>query len=352
MSDRIMSLKQNVNGSFGNEIPLGATADNIDVTTSTGVESLQSCLGTLTGGGGSVQTRLSNVETKLSGIESGANKTVVDSSLSSSSTNPVQNKVIQSALNGYLPLSGGTLNGELKLSASGIKEITKNFGYLLGIESFDDGGAVKVAQPSYVTVGNATKANGHTVYSDVPSGAKFTDTNTTYSAGSGIGLSGTSFYNSGVRSISTGGSNGTISVNTNGSSSNVSVKGLTNAAYQSNYIVGMSLGTEWNWIKFTNKTAICFRRKYVNGMQTSAWGNIYTTGTNSIGQVAYPFTFASAPCEVVSLCTGSGTYSGWAIMSQTTNSTTKTASYEIARAGLVTSWVDANISYFVFGVYA
>lgn len=37
---------------------------------------------------------------KLDGIDDGANKTVVDSSLSSSSTNPVQNKVVNNALNG------------------------------------------------------------------------------------------------------------------------------------------------------------------------------------------------------------------------------------------------------------
>lgn len=38
--------------------------------------------------------------TKLNGVASGANKTTVDSSLSSSSTNPVQNKVVNSALAG------------------------------------------------------------------------------------------------------------------------------------------------------------------------------------------------------------------------------------------------------------
>lgn len=39
-------------------------------------------------------------KSKLEGIATEANKTVVDSSLSSSSTNPVQNKIINSALNG------------------------------------------------------------------------------------------------------------------------------------------------------------------------------------------------------------------------------------------------------------
>ena len=58
-----------------------------------------------------------------------------------------------------------------------------------------------------------------------------TNTNTTYSAGTGISLSGTTFSNSGVRSIATGTSNGTISVNTNGTTANVAVKGLGSAAY-------------------------------------------------------------------------------------------------------------------------
>ena len=58
-------------------------------------------------------------KTKLNGIATGANKTTVDSSLSSSSTNPVQNKVINSALNGKLSTSGGTMTGAL--TTKGIK---------------------------------------------------------------------------------------------------------------------------------------------------------------------------------------------------------------------------------------
>ena len=53
----------------------------------------------------------------------------------------------------------------------------------------------------------------------------------TYSAGAGLSLSGTTFSNSGVRSIATGSSNGTISVNTNGTNADVAVKGLGSAAY-------------------------------------------------------------------------------------------------------------------------
>lgn len=46
-------------------------------------------------------------KTKLSGIEEGANKTTVDSALSSTSTNPVQNKVINSSLSGKVDKVNG-----------------------------------------------------------------------------------------------------------------------------------------------------------------------------------------------------------------------------------------------------
>ena len=57
------------------------------------------------------------------------------------------------------------------------------------------------------------------------------DKGTTYTAGSGISISGTTINNSGVRSITTGSTNGTISVNMNGTASDVAVKGLGSAAY-------------------------------------------------------------------------------------------------------------------------
>lgn len=58
-------------------------------------------------------------KTKLNGIATGANKTTVDSALSSTSTNPVQNKVVNSELGKKLSLSGGTMTGAL--TTKGIK---------------------------------------------------------------------------------------------------------------------------------------------------------------------------------------------------------------------------------------
>lgn len=58
-------------------------------------------------------------KTKLDGIEAEANKTIVDSALSSDSTNPVQNKVVNTALGKKLSRSGGTMTGAL--TTKGIK---------------------------------------------------------------------------------------------------------------------------------------------------------------------------------------------------------------------------------------
>ena len=82
------------------------------------------------------------------------------------------------------------------------------------------------------------------------------NTNTTYSAGNGISLSGTIFSNSGVRSIATGGTNGTISVNTNGTTTNVAVKGLGSAAYTaSTAYASSSHNHNSTYVKKTDVTA-------------------------------------------------------------------------------------------------
>lgn len=59
--------------------------------------------------------------TKLNGIAAGANKTTVDSALSSTSTNPVQNKAVNTALSGKISTSArGAKNGVASLDANGL----------------------------------------------------------------------------------------------------------------------------------------------------------------------------------------------------------------------------------------
>lgn len=75
--------------------------------------------------------------------------------------------------------------------------------------------------------------SGHTITPEVTTFTMPSDNNTTYSAGTGISITGTAntITNTGVRSITSGTANGTISVNTNGTTANVEVKGLGSAAY-------------------------------------------------------------------------------------------------------------------------
>ena len=67
---------------------------------------------------------------KLNGIATGATKVTVDSALSSSSTNPVQNKVINTALSGKVPttrtVNGKALSSNITLTASDVGAATSN----------------------------------------------------------------------------------------------------------------------------------------------------------------------------------------------------------------------------------
>ena len=78
----------------------------------------------------------------------------------------------------------------------------------------------------------------------------------TYSAGEGISLSGTTFSNSGVRSVTTGTTNGTITVDTNGTAINVAVKGLQDGAYYPyNNFYNEYYGRKWYQLSMINSGA-------------------------------------------------------------------------------------------------
>ena len=54
-------------------------------------------------------------KTKLNGVEAGANKTTVDAALDAASENPVQNKAVKAALDGKLSTQGGEISGHLSV---------------------------------------------------------------------------------------------------------------------------------------------------------------------------------------------------------------------------------------------
>ena len=134
---------------------------------------------------------------KLSGIESGANKTTVDSSLSSTSTNPVQNKVIntkftsvQSDIDGKVPntrtVNGKALSTNITLSASDVhalpdttsiptktSELTNDSGFLTQHQSLDNYATIEYVNsnaPTAITNAKIDEICGATILlaEDVP----------------------------------------------------------------------------------------------------------------------------------------------------------------------------------------
>lgn len=106
---------------------------------------------------------------KLDGIAEGANKITVDSAMSSSSTNPVQNKIVQAALNGksntnhthnYAGSSsaGGVSNSAAKLSTA--RNISANDDYIMNF-NFDGSGNVSTQLRAYNAIIAVANANNY-----------------------------------------------------------------------------------------------------------------------------------------------------------------------------------------------
>ena len=96
-------------------------------------------------------------KTKLDGIETGANKTVVDSELSSTSTNPVQNKVVNTAISSLNTLIGDKSVASQITSAIDTLNLDSTYiavtqkGAANGVAELDSSGKVPSTQlPSYV----------------------------------------------------------------------------------------------------------------------------------------------------------------------------------------------------------
>ena len=134
---------------------------------------------------------------KLSGIESGANKTTVDSSLSSTSTNPVQNKVIntkftsvQSNIDSKVPntrtVNDKALSTNITLTASDVhalpdttsiptktSELTNDSGFLTQHQSLDNYATIEYVNsnaPTAITNAKIDEICGATILlaEDVP----------------------------------------------------------------------------------------------------------------------------------------------------------------------------------------
>ena len=131
--------------SFGDvETALGDKADKSTTYTKTEVNTaLGGKVDTETGKGLSTNDYTTDEKTKLAGIEAQANKTTVDDALSDSSTNPVQNKVVKSALDSKANASTTYTKIEVDTALSG-KQATLATAQLAAVNSGID--STKVAQ--------------------------------------------------------------------------------------------------------------------------------------------------------------------------------------------------------------
>lgn len=135
----------------------------------------------VTGKGLSTNDYTTAEKTKLSGIEEGANKTTIDTSLSSSSTNPVQNKVINTALGNKVDkvsgkgLSTNDFTNAYKTKLDGIQEgATK-------VEDSSTNGNIKI---------NGIETNVYTLPTDVVQDEDYVHTDNNYTTTEKNKLSG------------------------------------------------------------------------------------------------------------------------------------------------------------------
>lgn len=199
-------------------------------------------------------------------------------------------------------------------SFNGTANITPGVNGILGIANGGTGNTTGTAAQvtnSFILKVNSGTTEGTSLYTFNGSAAKTLDiiagtnvtltaeagkltiasANTTYSANNGISLSGTTFSNSGVRSIATGTANGTISVNTNGTAADVAVKGLGSLAYSSATYAGGTAVT-LNGASKAGSTASFFAPTTAgtsgqflksNGSGAPTWTSISVAGLTHIG---------------------------------------------------------------------
>lgn len=194
--------------------------------------------------------------------------------------------------NKHIP-SGGSSGQILKWSADGTAVWENEVTYdVFGASGADASNGLVPAPPT--TAGTTKYLREDGTWQAPP------DTNTTYTGSDGVTLNGTNFVNSGVRSVDTGSTNGTISVNINGTSADVSVKGLGDAAYKAASYFAVSDHTH-NYAGSSSAGGVATSAAkletavYIDGVAFNGTANIAHFGTCS--------TAAATVAKVVA-CTG------------------------------------------------
>ena len=327
MADKIMGLKVMQGADFGNEYPIGADASNVDITVNGTASNVDTVIKNIISGTQTVgnATKVNN-HTVNSNVPANAKftdtVTTVDSSLSTSSTNPVQNKIIKSELDKKLNLSGGTLTGALKITGGTSTTTNLDVAGLAfassGIWAYDKNNKKDDGEAD---IGVRYDYNGKT-YEFYLYGNRITGSRGIWDSQLGSTLMG---FNNG--------------------------KFILNAQYVS--LGQWSLSNNWYIYRFKDdKRVILFRSDTYGGKHTAIpFGSMYKTDSpSSIGPLAYPFTFASVPIEIV---VGSPTPSDspinyWVVPGSAQPTTKQTGTYDLVTPS--STWCPSKINTIVMGV--
>lgn len=249
----------------------------------------------------------SSDKSKLNGIATGANKTTVDSALSSTSTNPVQNKVINSALAGKA--SSGHTHGTATSSADGFMA-SEDKSKLDGIAS----GANKYTHPSYTS-----RSSGLYKVTVDSSGHVSAATAVTKSDITALGIPSTNT----TYSVATTSANGLMSA-----SDKTKLNGIATNA--NNYVHPTSAGNKHIPSGGSSGQVLCWS---ANG--TAKWGNagsiIYSTDEVDTGNAWID---------------GRPIYSKMILFSAPTNTNASTA-VAFNFSSIDTAWVDPSSTFFI-----
>lgn len=327
MADKIMGLKVMEDNDFGNEYPIGADASNVDITVNGTASNVDTVIKNIINGTQTVgnATKVNN-HTVDSNVPANAKftdtVTTVDSSLSTSSTNPVQNKIVKGELDKKLNLNGGTLTGALKITGGTSETINLDVEGL----AFADIGFWAYDKNKKKTDGEADVGVLYDYDSKIH---KFYLYANRISGNRGI-------WDSQLNSSLIGYANGKFILN----AQNVSLGQWL-------------LSNAWYVYKFNDdKRVILFRSDTYGGKRTTIpFGSMYKTDSNySIGPLAYPFTFASVPIEIV---VGSPTDSDtpinyWVVPGSARPTTKQTGTYDLVTPS--STWCPSKINTIVMGV--
>ena len=246
-------------------------------------------------------------KSKLNSIASGANKTVVDASLSSTSTNPVQNKVINSALAGKA--SSGHGHSNATTSADGFMA-SEDKSKLNGIAS----GANKYTHPSYTS-----RSSGLYKVTVDSSGHVSAATAVTKSDITALGIPSTNT----TYSVATTSANGLMSA-----SDKTKLNGIATNA--NNYVHPTSAGNKHIPFGGSSGQVLCWS---ANG--TAEWGNagsiIYSDVEEDTGNTWLD---------------GRPIYSETVLFSAPTNANATTA-VTFNFANIDTAWIDSSSTFFI-----